>query len=174
MLFDYYCYLSAVKVLYGLTWKSSDYTGKDFKKIKKYYEIDGIDKLDSKVLRDYLEKKLNRPASKIEKKYQLTMEFIMKNNLDIMFLQEAGAVKWEDELVHEYGLVKGGDSVIIFRKDKFGGPKVNFYEKYRDKLNFNNDTAFYFGDRGYLLLSIHLKSNMDINIKQAEDMFNAL
>lgn len=37
MLFDYYCYLSTVKELYGVNWKISDYTGKDFKKIKKYY-----------------------------------------------------------------------------------------------------------------------------------------
>lgn len=45
MLFDYYCYLSAVRQVYGLSWKVSDYTGKDLKRIKKSYEIDGISKL---------------------------------------------------------------------------------------------------------------------------------
>lgn len=92
----------------------------------------------------------------------------MKHNLDIFFIQEGNGVKWEDELIHEYGVAKGGASLIIFRKDKFGGPRMNLYEKYRDKINFNNDTAFYFGDRGYLLISIHLKSNPEINFKQAE------
>ena len=85
-----------------------------------------------------------------------------------MFLQEAGSVNWQSELIHEYGWVKGGDSVIIFRKDKFGAQKANYYEQYKEKLNFNKDSAFYFGDRGYLLLSIHLKSNNEINVKQAE------
>jgi hypothetical protein len=64
--------------------------------------------------------------------------------------------------------VKGGGSIILFRKEKFGGPKMSLYEKYRDKLNFNNDSAFYFGDRGYLLLSVHLKSNIEFCVKQAE------
>lgn len=92
----------------------------------------------------------------------------MRNNLDIFFIQEGDGVRWEELLVKEYAWVKCGSSVIIFRKDKFGGPRLNLYEKYRDKINFNNDTAFYFGDRGYLLISIHLKSNPQVNVKQAE------
>jgi hypothetical protein len=45
---------------------------------------------------------------------------------------------------------------------------MSLYEKYKDKLNFNNDSAFYFGDRGYLLLSIHLSSKPEKHFEQAE------
>lgn len=48
--------------------------------------------------------------------------------------------------------------MIFFKKDKFGGPRNDLMEKYQDRLNFNKDSACYFSDRGYLLLSIHLKS----------------
>lgn len=30
----------------------------------------------------------------------MTMDYFLKNNLDIFFLQEATGVKWEEELVH--------------------------------------------------------------------------
>jgi hypothetical protein len=96
------------------------------------------------------------------------MDYFLKKNLDVFYLQEAGSASWEEELIHEFGWVKNGDSVILFRKDKFGHPKLSLYEKYKDKLNFNNDSAFYFGDRGYLLLSIHLSSKPEKHFEQAE------
>jgi len=84
----------------------------------------------------------------------------MKNDLDILFIQEGNQVEWGDELIHEYGWVRGGkSSVILYRKSKFGEARNDLLEKYGSRLNFNNDTAVYFGDRGYLLLSIHLKSS---------------
>lgn len=39
MLFDYYCYLSVVKHLYGKNWKVSDETDPNFKQTTKCYEI---------------------------------------------------------------------------------------------------------------------------------------
>lgn len=104
----------------------------------------------------------------------MAMEYFMKNNLDIFCLQQAGQPAWEEELIHEYGWVKGGDSVILYRKDKFGQSKASMIEKFKDKLNFNHDTAFFFGDRGYLILSIHLKSNPEQHLLQTQEIFKAL
>lgn len=38
--------------------------------------------------------KRNRKPSKISEKYTLTIDYLMKNQLDILFLQEAGTVDW--------------------------------------------------------------------------------
>lgn len=59
------------------------------------------------------------------------MEYFFKNNLDAMFLQEAGDIDWAEELIHEFGLVKGGDSVILYRKSKFGHLKTSLLEEYK-------------------------------------------
>ena len=40
-------------------------------------------------------------------------------------------------------------------------------------MDFNNDTAFIFTDRHYLLISAHLKSNK-LHIEQAKSMFETL
>lgn len=43
---------------------------------------------------------------------------------------------------------------------------MSLQEKYKEELNFNNDTAMFFSERGYLLISGHLTSKSH-NVKQA-------
>ena len=63
--------------------------------------------------------------------------------------------------------------MIIYRKNKIGKVKHNLQQQYKDQLDFNGDTVWYFGDRGYLLLSVHLTSK-EGRFKQAEEMFKVL
>jgi len=60
--------------------------------------------------------------------------------------------------------------VIIFRKDKFGRIRKDLIDKYSEILNFNQDSAFVFTDKNYLLISGHLKSSK-VHLEQAKDMF---
>ena len=73
----------------------------------------------------------------------------------------------------EYACVKNNDSLIIYKKSKIGSIKDNLQEKYAEQLNFNNDTVCAFSDKGYLLISAHLKSSKE-HIKQAKEMFETL
>jgi hypothetical protein len=98
---------------------------------------------------------------------------LLKNNIDALFLQEAGSVDWTDDLVKEYACVKNSDSLVIYKKEKIGHIKQNLQEKYADELNFNNDTVCAFSDKGYLLISAHLKSSNE-HLKQAKEMFDSL
>jgi len=41
-------------------------------------------------------------------------------------------------------------------------------EKYGKTLDINNDTAFLFTNKNYLIISGHLKSKKEIYVKQAE------
>jgi len=47
-------------------------------------------------------------------------------------------------------------------------------KEYAELLDFNNDTAFLFTDKNYLLISAHLKSKKEIYIRQAKEMFATL
>lgn len=91
-------------------------------------------------------------------KQQLVIEFLLKNNIDVLFLQEAGSVDWNDDLVKEYSCVKNGDSIIIFKKSKIGQLKNTLQDKYEKDLNFNKDSVCLFSNKGYLLISAHLSS----------------
>ena len=44
------------------------------------------------------------------------MDYIFKNDIDIMFLQEGGIINWGEELVKDYAWTKNEDSAIIFKK----------------------------------------------------------
>lgn len=70
----------------------------------------------------------------------------------------------------DYGHLKHHDSVVIYRKDKLGHIRPDLMEKHGKELDFNNDTAFIFTDRHYLLISAHLKSSK-LHIEQAKAMF---
>ena len=61
----------------------------------------------------------------------MVMDYFMKNEIDVMFLQEAGNIDWGEELLHEYHWEKSGDSVLIFRKNKIGNLKHSLMEEYR-------------------------------------------
>lgn len=67
-------------------------------------------------------------------------------------------MEWND-LVKEYGIVKNGDSIVVYKKAKIGQVKQGLQDKYGKELNFNNDSACLFSDKGYLLVSGHLKSS---------------
>lgn len=47
-----------------------------------------------------------------------------------MFLQEASGVDWGEELINEYSWYKHSDSVIIYRKDKFGHMRKDLMKTY--------------------------------------------
>lgn len=51
------------------------------------------------------------------------MDYLLKQNLDVLFLQEAGLVDWSQLLVPEYSWIKNADSVIIYKKEKIGNRK---------------------------------------------------
>jgi hypothetical protein len=87
--------------------------------------------LDSKKLKKYLSIKHNKPASNIKKKYELVMEYLIANNLDILFLQEAGCVDWGKYITRNFGWVRGGDSVIIYRKNRFGQMNTHLLHQYK-------------------------------------------
>lgn len=55
--------------------------------------------------------------------------------------------------------MKNNDSLIIYKKEKIGQIKVSQQEKFTESLNFNNDSVCAFSDKGYLLISAHLKSS---------------
>lgn len=75
-----------------------------------------------------------------------------------MFLQEAGSVKdWKNKKY--FSRVTNHDSVIIYRTAIFGESLPDKNKKWEEKLNINNDTAFVFTDKGFLLISSHFKSN---------------
>jgi hypothetical protein len=160
-----------VREVYGVTWTAEPTGGQC---MKREYLIQGIEELPSDKLREFLEERNKRLCSNIGKKYHMVMEYFMKSNSDVIFIQEAGTVDWGAELLPSFGWVRGGDSVILYRKSKFGSPKVSMLDEYRSKLKFNGDTAVYLDDRGYLLLSIHLASKKEINIEQANTMFQVL
>lgn len=72
-----------------------------------------------------------------------------------------------------YGQQCKHDSVILYRKDKFGTPRQDLIDKYGDMLDFNNDSVCLFTSRNYLIISAHLKSNKK-HLEQAVEMFKAL
>ena len=51
------------------------------------------------------------------------MNYLLKENIDIIFLLEADNVDWGEELIHQYAWVKHEGSVIIYKKDKIGSIK---------------------------------------------------
>lgn len=55
----------------------------------------------------------------------MVVDYVKKNDLDILFLQEAGPIDWftSDFIKNNYDKIKGKDSIILFRKNKFGGPR---------------------------------------------------
>lgn len=101
------------------------------------------------------------------------MLYLLHQNIDILFLQEAGYIDWKEELIPGYVQHKNHDSVVIYLKEKFGRIKPDLMEQYGKDLDFNNDTSFVFTDKNYLIVSAHLKAK-EINREQAKEMFKTL
>lgn len=156
---DYIFYRAVLKYAYGLA---------------SFEELDSkLGELNPAQLDTFLQQKFSRPASKIGVKADWVYEYILKQKLDLLFLQEAGFVDWGDELVKDYGYLKHHDSVVIYRKAKLGHIRPDLMERHGKELDFNSDTAFIFTDRHYLLISAHLKSSK-LHIEQAKAMFETL
>ena len=92
------------------------------------------------------------------KRVKLTT-YLFDSNIDAMFIQEAQYCEWKEILPKKYQLVKENDSVIIWNQEKLGMPRHSLNTIYKEQLNFNQDSASMFTDRGYLLVSVHLKSD---------------
>lgn len=80
---------------------------------------------------------------------------------------------WKEEMVPGYAYHKNHDSVIIYSKEKVGHVSGDLMERYKNSLDFNNDTSFLFTNKNYLLISAHLKSKK-IHIEQTQEMFKIL
>lgn len=61
-------------------------------RITRVYSIEGLENLPAEPLRQFLESMQSRPASKIDIKYQRVMEYFMRNDLDVLFVQEGNQV----------------------------------------------------------------------------------
>ncbi len=70
-------------------------------------------------------------------------------------------------MLPDYSQHKNHDSVIIYKKDKFGQPRFDLMEQYGKDLDFNADTSYLFTNKNYLLISAHLKSNK-LHLEQAK------
>ena len=77
-------------------------------------------------------------------KAKLALEFIYKNEIDVMLIQEGGSFDWEKSLRKDYHSTRNKDSLIILKKSAIGPERKDLYQKYKEELNFNNDTQFYF------------------------------
>ncbi len=148
--------------------------------IKQVYNISSFDELneklktyDSSLLNAFLEKQFDRPASKIDIKQNNTILYLLHQKIDAFYLQEAGTVDWKLELTPGYAYHKNHDSVILYKKEKFGRVKQDLMQRYEKVLDFNNDTSFIFTEKNYLLISAHLKAKK-IHIEQAKEMFETL
>jgi bacillopeptidase F (M6 metalloprotease family) len=59
------------------------------------------------------------------------MEYFMKNNFDVVFIQGADSTVFEKEPTRDFGWVKAGRSAIIYNKNKFGNEKTSLLEQYK-------------------------------------------
>lgn len=51
------------------------------------YEINDIQSLDGEKLVSFLKDQLSRPSSSMTDKEQIVMDYLFKNNIDVLFLQ---------------------------------------------------------------------------------------
>lgn len=108
-----------------------------------------------------------------EQKMARVSTYIEDNNLDVMFVQEAGFEGWESIVTEFYGVKRKNDSMIVYKKDVFRPDDNKEFEvKFGQQLNFNNDST-YFLTKSYLLISAHLTSKSN-NVDQAKEMFKTL
>lgn len=98
-------------------------------------------------------------------------EYIVKQELDVLFLQEAITDRAQEYLPSDnYSFVKNADSMIIYKKESYFlqdyEDEQEFVVKYGDVLNFNQDSCF-FKSKNTLLVSAHLSSKKN-HIEQAK------
>ena len=87
------------------------------------YNFSNLDEFDEKcaqvdasVLKDFLMNLKNRPPFQLKIKKQMAEKYY--KTVDVMFLQEAGTVKWPE--VKGYTYIKNHDSMIIYKTRIFG------------------------------------------------------
>jgi len=103
----------------------------------------------------------------------MVIEYLLQQRIDVLCLQEAGSIDWKEELIPGYAQHKNHDSVILYNKNKIGNIRADLMEQYGQELDFNNDSAWIFTDKNYLIMSIHLKAKK-INLEQAKSLFSTL
>lgn len=74
--------------------------------IKFVYDVPTFEELDLKlktyeaqILNDFLVKKFDRPASKLDLKEDYVISYLLHKNIDVFCLQEAGCIDWKEELI---------------------------------------------------------------------------
>jgi hypothetical protein len=46
----------------------------------------------------------------------MVVEYLLKQKLDLLCLQEAGTIDWKEELMPAYAVYKNHDSVLIYNR----------------------------------------------------------
>lgn len=80
-------------------------------------------------------------------------------------------MNWQGENIPKYCSHTNHDSVIIFKREKLGNINHELMDEFGKSLDFNQDSSFVFTSKKFLILSVHLKSKKDVNVKQAKEMF---
>jgi mRNA deadenylase 3'-5' endonuclease subunit Ccr4 len=101
------------------------------------YEVPTLEDLEANLksysgdqLNDFLAKQHNRPASKLDIKETMVIQYILQQKVDVMCLQEAGCIDWKEELIPGYSHHKLHDSVLLYRRDKLGDIRTDLMEQY--------------------------------------------
>lgn len=80
-------------------------------KIKHY----SFSALDPKPYIEFMEKAHNKSFLKKEVKAQKIVEFIKRENIDVMFVQEMGDILLDKYLPQEYSIKADNQSIIIYK-----------------------------------------------------------
>lgn len=50
----------------------------------------------------------------------MVFEYIYSQQIDVLCMQEASGINWQDELSKDFGYIENHDSKIIYRRNKIG------------------------------------------------------
>ena len=150
--FDWMMYEAFLTCLYGKV---------DWSNLKDYNVQRYIEELKKWHSKNYL---------KWQPKINYVKEYILRENLDVLFLQEAGHEKLESSISTNYICFRSEEAMIIVKKNIIvEDPQVSkFHLLYGSRLNFNHD-SHYVKLKNHLLCCIHLSSK-SANQKQAKEM----
>lgn len=115
-----------------------------------------------------MEKEFHKPSTQVNLKKKSVVNYILNTEPDVLCLQEANCVDWKRVALPGYATHQNHDSVIIYKKSKLGEINHENMEKYGKRLDFNQDSSYLFTNKNYLILSVHLKSKKEVNVKQSK------
>jgi hypothetical protein len=82
---DYIFYKSLIKYVYSAP---------------TFEELDQqLNNYEPQILNEFLGKKFDRPASKLDLKEDYVISYLLHKKIDVFCLQEAGSIDWKEELI---------------------------------------------------------------------------